>query len=460
MLPIRRGHLRFPAGESPCGQIRFETQPIAGGDPIVMNATRRTDTESLSVDATGNRLPVARIAVLNQVAGPAGVTVDLSAAASIDPDGSIVAFRWAIPTQPEGTPGGTAPEIVEVAPGDEGTPLTRTFPGVGRYHVTLTVTDDRGATNTTYRRITVEPRSPTAVAAVTPTSGGPGQVFTFTGSGSTDPDGSIASYRWVLGGDETAAGISYVVDQADWDFTFPEYISGPIPVTLTVTDDQGRTSTTLTGVVVEPPVPDPGPDPQPGEEPPPSTVPGGPVAVFAATGGGSPAQWSVDATASTPTGSIASYEWDFGEPGPTASGSTASHTYASPGSYTVRLTVTDAGGLQSSAVRSITVPGAPAVPAAPTQQGFDLVWSPVPGVRRYVVDFEFIGNGCAREIRDQVIGAGPAPSKAIPPNPCAGESTARARYSVEVNGQREASPWIDVNTPAAPAAGGPGEVVK
>ena len=165
-------------------------------------------------------------------------------------------------------------------------------------------------------------------------------------------------------------------------------------------------------------------------------------------------------SASTPTGSIASYEWDFGEPGPTASGSTASHTYASPGSYTVRLTVTDAGGLQSSAVRSITVPGAPAVPAAPTQQGFDLVWSPVPGVRRYFVDFEFIGNGCARRSCDQVIGAGPAPSKAIPPNPCAGESTARARYSVEVNGQREASPWIDVNTPAAPAAGGPGEVVK
>ena len=284
-----------PAGESPCQQVRFATQPLAGGDPIVTNATRRTDTESLSVDATGNRLPVARIDVLNQVAAGGAVTVDLSAAASIDPDGSIVAYRWAIPTLPEGTPGGTAPEIVEVAPGDEGTPLTRTFPGVGRYHVTLTVTDDRGATNTTYRRITVEPRSPTAVAAVTPTSGGPGQVFTFTGSGSTDPDGSIASYRWVLGGDETSAGISYVVDQADWDFTFPEYVSGPIPVTLTVTDDQGRTSTTLTGVVVEPPVPDPGPDPLPGEEPPPSTVPGGPVAVFAATGGGSPAQWSVDA---------------------------------------------------------------------------------------------------------------------------------------------------------------------
>ncbi len=84
----------------------------------------------------------------------------------------------------------------------------------------------------------------------------------------------------------------------------------------------------------------------------------------------------------------------------------------------------------------------------------------MPGARRYFIDFEFIGNGCAREIRDQVIGAGPAPSKPIPPNPCVGISTARARYSVGVNAQRAPSPWIDVNTPAAPAPGGPGEVVK
>jgi len=51
---------------------------------------------------------------------------------------------------------------------------------------------------------------------------------------------------------------------------------------------------------------------------------------------------------------IESYAWDFGDGG-AASGPTASHTYASPGAYTVTLTLEDGYGLSSSASRQVTV---------------------------------------------------------------------------------------------------------
>jgi PKD repeat protein len=57
---------------------------------------------------------------------------------------------------------------------------------------------------------------------------------------------------------------------------------------------------------------------------------------------------------SDPDGQIATYAWDFGDGG-TGSGATASHTYAAAGTYTVKLTVTDDGGLTDSTTKSVTV---------------------------------------------------------------------------------------------------------
>jgi PGF-CTERM protein len=68
---------------------------------------------------------------------------------------------------------------------------------------------------------------------------------------------------------------------------------------------------------------------------------------------------SFDGTQSTSlSGNITRYEWDFGD-GSTASGSQPSHTYTSPGTYTVDLTVTNDLGNTTETDETVTVTNAP-----------------------------------------------------------------------------------------------------
>jgi PKD repeat protein len=84
------------------------------------------------------------------------------------------------------------------------------------------------------------------------------------------------------------------------------------------------------------------------------------------TSGVAPLAVSFDGTGSSdPDGSIASYAWSFGD-GASATGATATHTYASPGSYTAALTVTDDRGATGSTTVSITATSDPNAIAAPT----------------------------------------------------------------------------------------------
>jgi PKD repeat protein len=59
-------------------------------------------------------------------------------------------------------------------------------------------------------------------------------------------------------------------------------------------------------------------------------------------------------TDSTPGITIKTYAWDFGD-GATASGPSVTHTYASPGTYAVRLTITDSAGSTASTVQTFAV---------------------------------------------------------------------------------------------------------
>ncbi|MCU1431107.1 MAG: hypothetical protein JWP95_212, partial [Actinotalea sp.] len=161
------------------------------------------------------------------------------------------------------------------------------------------------------------------------TAGTSSMTVSVDGSGSTDPDGTIASYSWSWG-DGSPAGSGATASH-------PYAAGGTYSVTLTVTDDDGATATSSQDVtVVAPPVNQ------------------APTASF--TVATSPMTVDVDGSGSTdPDGTIASYSWSWGDGSPAGSGATASHPYAAVGNYTVTLTVTDDDGATATSSQVVAI---------------------------------------------------------------------------------------------------------
>ncbi|MDX6662860.1 MAG: hypothetical protein QOG09_962, partial [Solirubrobacterales bacterium] len=224
---------------------------------------------------------------------------------------------------------------------------THSFGRPGTYHVTLTVTDSKGGTDSATHDVSVGNRGPTAAIDYTPASPKTADEVTFDGSGSSDPDGSIASYEWDLDGDGT-----YETDTGSTATTTHSFdTAGVHSVGLRVTDDSGAVDETSTEVTVA-------------NRPPAAAFEFSPAEPTAGD------EVSFDASASgDPDGSIASYEWDLDGNGSyeTAGSAGAAHTYAEAGTYSVRLRVTDDQGATDVTQRDVTVASPPPPPnEAPT----------------------------------------------------------------------------------------------
>ena len=149
-----------------------------------------------------------------------------------------------------------------------------------------------------------------------------GEAVTLDGTGSTDPDGTITSYEWRESGAPIATGPTASVTLG----------VGAHLVSLTVTDDGGAADSDDVVITVR------------ANEP--------PTAAFSSTVVGLTVD--VDGTASSDAdGTIAGYAWTWGDGTPDGSGVTASHTYATPGNYTVTLTVSDNGGATGSISKTV-----------------------------------------------------------------------------------------------------------
>jgi PKD repeat protein len=113
------------------------------------------------------------------------------------------------------------------------------------FTVTLTVTDDGGATGIATQTITVAPNVP-PTAGFTHVCNAASCSFTST---STDAaPGTIASYAWAFGDGATA-------DVADPSHNYAVVNPTDFTVTLTVTDNQGATGVTSQTITVSPPPP-------------------------------------------------------------------------------------------------------------------------------------------------------------------------------------------------------------
>src|SRR5262249_26202465 len=109
------------------------------------------------------------------------------------------------------------------------------YAAAGTYTVTLTVTDNKGATGTDTAVVTIgtAPNQPPIANAGADQTALTLVSLTFNGSGSSDPDGRIVSYAWNFGDGATGSG-------ATASHTYAS--SGVYTVTLTVTDNKGATA--------------------------------------------------------------------------------------------------------------------------------------------------------------------------------------------------------------------------
>lgn len=432
--------------DAPCRQIRLLVERDRGR-PIELSATRRTDARSLEVDTQGNFLPAAKIRVIEQQwlgGGSQATRVTLSGADSSDPDGapdgSDLTFRWEVPTGPEGSG----------APVDNsrtGVTTQVDLPSAGDYWFRLTVTDARGASNTTYRRVAVANRNPVISLAVTPlTARAEVDTVNLDASGSTDPDGSIAAWSWALSSsDDPAQRATFSTPTVA--FTLPTWSIGGLVIELTVTDNSGATAIATSFVeVLDPlaPPPDLDPGPGPGPDLDPEPVPGAPVASVQVTNGGGT---SVTLDASGSQGSIVTWAWTLGLLAGTADGPVVTITYPGPGTYTARLSLTDDQGRVGRWTGQVVVPGVTPAPSNLRTVGNLLAWDPVPGARRYLVDVESVANGCARSLLNQVVSASESPSRPLGAALCTGlAASSRARVGTEgvAGGPISWSSWLDV----------------
>ncbi|HXL35496.1 MAG TPA: PKD domain-containing protein, partial [Gemmatimonadales bacterium] len=233
------------------------------------------------------------------------------ASTSTDPDGSVVAWSWSF--------GDGATATIENP--------SHTYAAGGTYTVSITVSDNNGATGTTSQAVTVAPANTSPTAAFTEIC----TALTCTyASTSTDPDGSVVAWSWTFGDGATAT-------VANPSHTYGA--GGTYTVSLTVTDNSGGTGSTSHNVTVTPP----------------NTPP-----TAALTRSCTGLACSFTSTSTDPDGSVVAWSWSFGD-GATATVANPSHTYAAGGTYTVSLTVTDNSAGTGSTSQSVTV-SAPNLP--------------------------------------------------------------------------------------------------
>ena len=270
---------------------------------------------------------------------PENNQVSFNASSSSHSFGSGDTYSWSFvgPAGTNNTTTASGPNPTE--------PLNR-----GNYQVTLTVTNAANQTATSTQTVTVDdpPNASTvsfttsATSAITP---GTAVDFTATASSPDAPAGSIASYSWNFGDGTTDANQTGATDTHS--YTAP----GVYPVSLTVTDDLGQTYTTPTQNV---------------------TVDATPVAAFtSAPDQSNYEQIDFDASSSSDSvGTITSYSWSFGDTSANGPGTSTqedpSYTYASPGTYTVTLTVTNDAGQTNTITEPVTVDDAPTATLTPS----------------------------------------------------------------------------------------------
>ena len=222
----------------PFATHRYATPGVYRAAVTVFDDDGLTDRTTVAVRVNDPPTPTFRYEPRPPIVGE---PVTFDATESFDTDGDVVGYAWNFDDD-----GGTDAT---------GAVVTRTFGRTGDRAVTLTVTDDDGATRSAYRILDVVRRPdpvrepPTAAFEHAPPDPRAGEPVVFDASESVDPDGDIERYVWNFGDGSDPV----TADDPVQSHVFAE--PGDYLVTLSVTDADGETDTVRRGVPVEAPTP-------------------------------------------------------------------------------------------------------------------------------------------------------------------------------------------------------------
>ncbi len=275
--------------------------------------------------------PPTAVAKANPTGGLTPLTVTFDGSDSSDADGKIEDYNWSFGD------GSTA----------NGKKVSYTYKTAGTYTATLTIIDDDLRTAADTVVITAHTGDPQAAFIATPPTGMRPLTVIFDASPSEDFDGQIEDYTWDFG---DGTGDNGLIVQ----HYYPN--GGDFEVVLTVTDNEGRTGTSMQVIDVFQP----------------------PVAIFTADPvvGVPPLTVHFDGRDSyDEDGEIANNRWDFGD-GLTGGSPQHDHVYGSPGIFTAIFTVTDDDGYTGTTMQLIKILDRPLPPvnvknqAATNRAGF------------------------------------------------------------------------------------------
>ncbi len=370
----------FGDGQTATGARVAHTYTGGGVYSVVLTVDDGTDlnnaTDQDSMTVKINRPPVALAGESKRVCTNDVVVFDGSK--STDPEKGVLRYAWDFGD-------GSVSDIVNP---------TKTFDKPGTYPVTLRVEDESGLQNSTHLdRIMIKVDQAPAASAGPDVLACVNTEVKFDGSKSIDVDGVVNRFTWDFGDGASGGG-----DRPSHIYRLP----GKYRVLLNIEGDRGNqcdnTSSDEAWVrVIEAPV--------------------AKIAAARAT----PVNFATkfDGAGSTFTGGkISRWEWDFGD-GETAHGPVVEHTFATPGTYRVALTIhSDA---EISDCRSITAYQVVEVNQAPVAMpGPDLEVSvnqdalfdgsasadPDGGIVAYAWDFGDGSNGTGMQVHHQYQKAG------------------------------------------------------
>jgi len=231
--PLVSGYLGLILSKNPCAtpaQVReiLRNNAVDIGTPGYDDYTGFGRVEmvvpDLGCSTGGNQSPVA--AFTHMVTNLSVDYVDQSS----DSDDTIVSWDWSF--------------------GDGNTSTAQSpshnYASGGNYNVTLVVTDENGATDSTMQSVTVTAPAPNVLPAAAFSVSTSDLTASFTDT-STDSDGTIVSWSWEFG--DSSGGST---DQNPVPYTYAS--DGTYTVSLTVTDNEGATGSTNQSVTVTVPV--------------------------------------------------------------------------------------------------------------------------------------------------------------------------------------------------------------